>query len=87
MSKYVRKYVQSARAGDIDISIAFYADTPAKNYRIYYCGSDTGRRYDYLGAAERELIKIVQKQRENGITGHVYNYCTRDDIPRRGSNA
>ena len=87
MSKYIRKFVQCARVGDITISIAFYADTPTKNYRIYYCGRDTGRRYEYLGAAERELIKIVQEQGKNGITGHIYNYCTRDEIPRRGSNA
>lgn len=83
----MKKYIQCAHCGEISIAIAFYADTPAKNYRIYYCGSDTGARYEYLKRAENALLKIVQEQRKNGITNHIFNYCTKNEIPRRGSNA
>lgn len=83
----MKKYIQCATNGEISISIAFYADTPAKNYRLYYCGSDTGARYEYLRNAEKALLKLVQAQRKNGITGHIFKYCTKNTIPRRGSNA
>ena len=83
----MKKYVQCATSGAISIAIAFYADTPAKNYRIYYCGSDTGARYEYLANAERALLKIVQEQNKNGVKGHIFHYCTKNEIPRRGSNA
>lgn len=83
----MRKYVQSVTAGNMSISIAYYTDTPNKNYRLYYCGSDTGARYEYLGNAERALINIVRDQILNGVKGHVYHLATRDEIPRRGSNA
>ena len=83
----MRFYVQSVTAGKIDISIAFYADTPDKNYRIYYCGSDTGARYDRLGNAENALLNIVRAQALNGVRGHIFHTCTKDEIPRRGSNS
>lgn len=83
----MKKYIQCVTAGNMSISIAYYADTPGKNYRLYYCGSDTGARYEYLGNAEKALINIVRNQILNGVKGHVYRLATRDEIPRRGSNA
>jgi hypothetical protein len=68
-------------------SIGYYADTPSKNYRIYYCGSDTGDRYEYIGNAARSLEKLAGTWRENGIMGIVKKYATVGEIPRHGSNA
>lgn len=68
-------------------NIGYYADTPNKNYRVYYCGSDTGRRFEYLGNAARYLEKLMQAWKNNGITGIKKRYAAREDIPRRGSNA
>lgn len=83
----MKKYITSVTTSKTTINIAYYADTPNKNYRIYYCGSDTGARYEYLGNAERALINIVRDQILNGVTGHVFHLATADEIPRCGSNA
>lgn len=84
----MKKYLYSVSIpGRMWANVAFYADTPAKNYRIYYCGSDTGARFEYLGNAARALLQLVNDQNKNGVTGHIFEYVTRDEIPRRGSNA
>lgn len=67
--------------------IAYYADTPNKNYRIYYCGSDTGERFEYLGNASKHLRNIAKLWRANGAGNIIYKYSERDEIPQRGSNA
>lgn len=68
-------------------SIGYYADTPEKNYRVYYCGSDTGERFEYIGNAARYLEKLAQEWSKNGIANIEFYHGARDDIPRRGSNA
>lgn len=83
----MKKYIYRVNNEKIEISIAFYADTPNKNYRLYYCGSDTGARYEYLGNAEKALLNIVRDQMLNGVRGHVFHLATKNEIPRRGSNA
>lgn len=68
-------------------SICYYADTPEKNYRVYYCGSDTGTRFEYLGNAARSLEKLAVTWEKIGIAGVVREYTHPDQVPRRGSNA
>lgn len=67
-------------------SIAYYTDTPKKNYRVYYCGSDTGERFEYLGNAQRYVEKATRlwEKRDPNL---FKIYVTKDEIPRRGSNA
>ena len=83
----MKKYLSSIRTpyGAI-MSIGYYADTPNKNYRIYYCGSDTGDRFDRLGNAARALGNMVKIWKNNGITEIIKSYATKNEIPRRGSN-
>ncbi len=82
----MKKYLQSIKIGDSVLSIAFYADTPCKNYRVYYCGSDTGARYEYLGNAEKYLLDMLRRWEQ--IPGSIRKtYCYKNEIPRRGSNA
>ena len=70
------------------VSIAYYADTPSKNYRIYYCGSDTGARYEKIGNAARRLERYAQGWKKYGNVQNVKKtFSTVDEIPRRGSNA
>lgn len=64
------------------LSIGFYKDTPNKNYRIYYDGSDTGKRYERLGNAAREIKRVAIEQRKNGVKNTVI-YKTRSEIPTR----
>ena len=64
------------------LSVGFYKDTPNKNYRIYYNGSDTGRRYERLGNAAREIKRVAIEQNKNGIKNKVI-YKTRAEIPTR----
>jgi hypothetical protein len=69
-------------------NIAYYTDTPNKNYRIYYCGVDTGQRYNKLGNAARRLQRYADDWRKYGSVEHVTKiYATVAEIPRRGSNA
>ena len=82
----MKKYLQSIEYADSVLSIAFYADTPNKNYRIYFCGSDTGARYEYLGNAEKYLLDMLHRWEQ--LPGTVRkNYCYKNEIPRRGYNA
>lgn len=67
--------------------VEYYADTPNKKYRLYYCGTDTGERFEYLGNAARALSKLADAWKENGAPFVLYIYSPPDDIPRRGSNA
>lgn len=68
--------------GGAVMSIGFHKDTPSKNYRIYYNGSDTGRRYEKLGNAAREIKRVAIEQNRNGIKNKVI-YKTRAEIPTR----
>ena len=68
-------------------NIAYYADTPDKNYRVYYCGSDTGTRFEHLGNASRYLEKMADSWQKFDHVIIFKKYTTRDEIPRRGSNA
>ena len=72
----------------VTCNVAYYADTPNKNYRIYYCGTDTGARYDRLGNAARYIARLAQwwKWHEPAIL-ITEKYGTAADVPRRGSNA
>lgn len=67
--------------------IGYYADTPNKNYRIYYCGSDTGARYERIGNASRALERLAGAWQGNGSADVKKHYATKNEIPRRGSNA
>lgn len=68
-------------------TIAFYADTPSKNYRVYYCGSDTGARFEKLGNASRYLEKLAESWQKFDHVIIFKKYATKSEIPRRGSNA
>jgi hypothetical protein len=68
-------------------SIAYYADTPNKNYRIYWCGSDTGERFDRLGNASRHLEALARTWEKHSDARIIRQYAARDEIPQRGSNA
>ncbi len=83
----MKKYLQAIKTGGAVAHIAYYADTPNKNYRIYYNGIDSGIRYEYLGNASRHLKRVAMVWRINGFPVTVHIYETRDEIPRRGSNA
>lgn len=67
-------------------NVAYYADTPSKNYRVYYCGSDTGLRFDRLGNASRALERLAGIWEQNGFEVKK-QHAKKDEIPRRGSNA
>lgn len=69
------------------VSIGFYTDTPTKNYRVYYCGSDTGARFAYIGNAARYLEKMREIWTRDGAPPVLQIYSTKNEIPRRGSNA
>ena len=68
-------------------NIAYYADTPNKNYRIYYCGSDIGERFEYLGNAARYLEQMADNWQKFDHVIILKKYTTKNEIPRRGSNA
>ncbi len=85
MKKYLYK-ITSPRG--VCVSIAYYADTPSKNYRVYYCGSDTGARYEKLGNASRRLKRYVDDwEKYGGVYDIKKDFATVEQIPRRGSNA
>lgn len=65
------------------VSIGWYPDTPNKNYRIYYCGVDTGERYDRLGNASRRLHRYVRDWTAHGVKGITAIYGNAADIPIR----
>ena len=81
---YLTKFSIPAR---LNVHIAYYADTPTKNYRIYYNGADSGARFEYLGNAARALMELLTEQKKHGVHGHILTYGTRGTIPQRGSNA
>ena len=68
-------------------NIAYYTDTPNKNYRIYYCGADVGARFEYLGNAARHLEKMADNWRKIEHVIIFKKYTTKSEIPRRGTNA
>ena len=84
----MKKYLISIDSGcGAALYIGYYADTPNKNYRIYYCGSDSGRRYEKIGNAARYVETIAAAWARNGHTNTRRTYGTKNDIPRRGFNA
>ena len=83
----MKEYLISIKSGSACASIAYYADTPCKNYRIYYNGSDIGLRYEKIGNASRHLARVALVWMINGITELQREFGTVDAIPRRGSNA
>lgn len=84
-----KKYLISITSGrGVVCSIAYYTDTPDKNYRIYCNGSDTGDRYEKLGNAARRLAETARAwETRSGVRVIDRQYATRDEIPQRGSNA
>lgn len=84
-----KKYLVSITSGRGAVcSIAYYADTTTKNYRIYQNGSDTGSHYDRLGNASRRLEEIARAwETRSGVRIIDRQQATRDEIPQRGSNA
>lgn len=85
--KAMKKYLCAISAGTVSAHVAYYADTPNKNYRIYYNGHDSGIRYEYLGNASRHLEQVTTVWRYNGAVAIDRKYATAADIPRRGWNA
>ena len=84
----MKKYLTSITSPrGVIVSVAYYADTPTKNYRVYYCGSDTGQRYENIGNASRRLENYISSWARHGVTDIKRHYQTRDEIPRHGSNA
>jgi hypothetical protein len=67
----------------VTVTIGYYPDTPNKNYRIYYCGSDTGERYEYPGNASRRLQRYAHDWTHHGITDITLISGSVSDIPRR----
>ena len=82
--KYL-SYIRSERG--TTAHIAYYADTPNKNYRVYYCGVDTGQHYEKLGNAARRLKRYADDWKKYGGTTVTEEYASVNEIPRRGSNA
>lgn len=86
----MKKYLASITSPrGVCMSIAYYADTPNKNYRLYHCGVDTGERFEYYGNASRALHKYLRLwcAADIDITKVKTKYATKNEIPRRGSNA
>ena len=84
----MKKYLTTIKSGrGACVSIAFYADTPDKNFRVYYNGRDSGKRYEKIGNAARYLEYIAAMWQSHGQNTIKYTYGTKDQIPRRGSNA
>lgn len=63
----MKKYLTHIRIPDgAWCSVGYYADTPNENYRVYYCGSDSGRHYERIGNAARYLEKLAEQWERNG---------------------
>ena len=64
--------------------IGYYKDTPNRNLRIYYCGSDTGDRFEYLGNASKNLENLRAAWIANGTPEESIKcmYQTRDEFLR-----
>lgn len=63
------------------VCIKYYQDTPDKNHRIYYCGGDSGVRYQHLGNASKVLERYISRWVSNGIAGDriVRHYETKNE--------
>lgn len=83
----MKKLIQITAANGVIANIAFYADTPNKNYHIYYCGSDTGERFERFGNASRWLERLRKAWIYNNVPDVKQIFGTKNEIPRRGSNA
>lgn len=84
----MKKYLQAIKTPrGVTVHIAYYADTPNKNYRIYYCGVDTGQRYEKIGNAARRVRRYAEDWKKYGSTIVIETYAAKNEIPRRGSNA
>lgn len=79
-----KQYLAEIRSGrGAVVHIAYYRDTPAKNYRIYFNGADIGLRYEYLGNAARHLEYIISQWNKNGQYNIRKIYRYKDNIPQR----
>lgn len=67
----------------VTVNIGWYPDTPDKNYRIHYCGSDTGLRYERLGNAARRIERYAADWTRHGVTNITRHLGTAQDIPKR----
>lgn len=65
--------------------IGAYTDTPNKPFRIYYCGRDTGKRYERIGNAARYLERIAE-QWDQHEPKCKRCYTDISDIPVSGSD-
>lgn len=84
----MKRYLAEIRSGrGAIVHIAYYSDTPNKNYRIYLNGTDIGKRYEKIGNASRYLKTLSQRWISAGETTVAYWYNSPQQIPRRGSNA
>lgn len=84
----MKKYLQMVETENgITAHIAFYADTPRKNYRVYYCGVDTGQHYEKIGNAARRLARYANDWEKYGGATVTGTYTIPAEFPRRGSNA
>ena len=84
----MKKYLQEIRSPrGVVAHIAYYAGTPSKNYRVYYCGVDTGQHYEKLGNAARRLKRYSDDWTKYGSGNVTEIYRSENEIPRRGSNA
>jgi hypothetical protein len=72
--------IQSPRG--VTVSIGFYPDTPNKNFRIYYCGSDTGLRYERLGNAAKRIEQYARDWAAHGVSWTAKR-GTAKDVPTR----
>lgn len=68
----------------LSLYVDYYPDTPNKNLRIYYLGSDMGQRYEYLGNAAREIERVRNCWIENGIPADEIRECwqTKEEFNR-----
>ena len=75
---------RSHNEGGAYAQIGYYRDTPNRNLRIYYCGSDCGDRFEYLGNAAKNLENLRAAWIANGIPAEHIKcvYQTRDEFYR-----
>jgi hypothetical protein len=81
-NKYYLIGIESPRG--TTVTIGYYPNTPDRNWRIYYCGSDTGARYQHLGNASRRLHRYIQDWTNHGITDIHATYGTASTVQHRG---
>lgn len=81
MNKYHLIEIRSPRGAFVQIQ--YYPHTPTHNYRIYYCGSDTGLRYERLGNASRRLRRYMQDWEAHGVEDIRAKFGAAESVPLR----